>query len=753
MDSPNALSNWRPPEGLGDGACAWWSGFASGIAPDPDLTVSQWADEFRVLSTKASAEAGQWATSRTPYLGEIMDCLTPSHPMTDGALQAGTQLGKSEALYNWIGYIIDRTPAPAMLVNPTTDLAKRISKQRIAALIHDTPVLRGKVSDPKSRSAGNTTLLKEFPGGLLVIVGANSGPALRSMPVRYLLCDEIDAYPVDVDGEGDPVEAAMKRTDTFGARAKRMFTSTPKLAGSSNIDRLRKQGSGARYYVPCPHCAHEQYLRWGQMRWDMYQRREMTCAECGAVSEIARDADGEAMCQHCDTFAPVTDDTARMVATDEVERAWYQCEACGEEIGEHHKPQMLERGRWIHANAGPCAVLEDADPHPWALWAWIGKQVRRVLPRYVRPLSWHLPALYSPIGWFSWRQAAEKFLRASKGGVDDATGEPLMQVFYNTVLGEVFEAGGERPDEKLLRERAEAYRPGQVPRECLMLVGFVDVQGDRLEAVCMGFGRDAHRWVIDHQRIYGNTLDLGAEGPWAKLTDWRKTAYAHAGGTTLRMWTVGIDSGYQAHTVYAYAATYRHEEVFATKGVSEPGKPIIGLPKWMDINHRGKQIKRGAQLWPIGTDTAKDLVYRALAQEDGYGTFHFPSTLPDEFYDQLTAERLKRRRLNGRDVRSFELPHGKRNEILDCVVGCLAAAERAGVKRINWDALEQKINPQQRDLFAPAAATTEADEAAPPPTAPGPEAVPEARAAGAPNPVPRAPVPMRRPRTNFATRW
>lgn len=714
MDLLQTLADWQPPDGLGDAWSAYCLGFAAGIQPDPSLRVSEWADQHRVLSSKASAEAGAWRTSRTPYLREIMDCLSVTHPMTDGALQAGTQLGKSEALYNWLGYTIDQAPGPAMLVNPTTDMAKKTSKQRIAPMIEECAVLRSKVRDAKSRDSGNTTLVKEYPGGILAIVGANSGPALRSMPIRYLLLDEIDAYPSDVDQEGDPEEVAAKRTDTFGARSKIMRTSTPKLAGTSRIDRRRRDGSDARYHVPCPHCQHEQHLRWDQMRWDMRTQLEMTCTECGAASAVAADAEGEAMCHHCDAWVSLADATVTERSTDEVARVWYECEACSGEIGEHHKPAMLAAGRWIHKNVGAHQVLADDDPHPWALWQWIGKTPRKVLPQYRRPLSWHLSALYSPLGWFSWTKATEKFFKAKSGGVDEATGEPLMQVFYNTILGEAYEAPGSRPAEDILRMRAEPYRLGQVPRDCLLLVGFTDVQHDRLEAMCMGFGRDMHRWIIDHQRFYGDPLDLGEGGPWAQLTAWTRQAYPHAGGSTLRMLTYGVDSGYLAHTVYYYVAMNRAREAFATKGMSDPGKPLLGLPKKVDINHKGKKIERGCELWPLGSDTGKEQVYRALEmQEPGFGWIHLPSGLSDEFFEQLTAEKLERRRIGGRTVNQWHLLAGRRNEVLDLVVGCLAAGERAGVRRVDWDALEARINPAMRDLFAAPADSIET----PPPAA------------------------------------
>lgn len=741
MPWPIELEHWAP-EGLGDAAGAYWAGFAAGVQPDPDLTVSQWADQFRVLSSVSSAERGQWHTDRTPYLREIMDCCTPSHPMTDGAFQKGTQLGGSEAVYNFLGYVIDQAPGPAMLVMPTVDGAKTISRQRIKPLIEESPALRGKVAEAKSRDSGNTTLQKEFTGGVLKIVGANSGPGLRNMPVRYLIGDEVDAYPADVDGEGDPIVLAEKRTDTFGSRAKRIYVSSPKLAGSSRIDPLRREGSNARYYVPCPHCAHEQFLRWTQMRWAMYERREMTCSDCGAVSEIAHDAVGEAMCHHCDAWSVIGDSNTRQAATDVVARAWYECEACGGEIGEEHKPNMLARGRWIHANLGPGQVLEDNDPHPWALWAWVGKTVRRYLPTYARPLSWHLPSLYSPLGWFSWSKAVAQYLKAKAGGVDEVTGEPLMQVFTNTVLAEVYEAPGERPNDNKLRSRAEPYRIGQVPRECLLLVGSVDVQGNRIEALCLGFGRDGRKWVIDHQRFYGDTTDLGDKGPWAALTAWRRTAFPHASGAKVRMNTVAVDSGHYAQTVYYYCAMYRGEQVFAVKGNGERGRPILGLPKWTDIDHRGQKIKDGCQLWSVGTDTAKEQIYRALEMsEPGYGWIAFPQGLSDEFYQQLTAEKFDAQARTKR----FDAG-GRRNEILDLVVYGFAAAERAGVRRADWDLIESRVNPAMRDLFAPEPETvvnetTSESEAVPPPTDPGPQAATE----GGPDATASVPTSVRKP--------
>jgi phage terminase large subunit GpA-like protein len=186
---------------------------AAGARPDPLLTISQWADRYRWLSQRASAEHGRWRTERTPYLREIMDCLSPSSLIERVAFMKGAQIGGTECGNNWMGYVIHQAPGPMMSVQPTVEMAKRNSKQRIEPLIEESEVLWKLVRDPRSRDSGNTVLSKDFPGGVLVMTGANSAVGLRSMAARYLFLYEVDAYPGDVEGEGDPITLAMARAD------------------------------------------------------------------------------------------------------------------------------------------------------------------------------------------------------------------------------------------------------------------------------------------------------------------------------------------------------------------------------------------------------------------------------------------------------------------------------------------------------------------------------------------------------------
>ncbi|MDR0363508.1 MAG: phage terminase large subunit family protein, partial [Bacteroidales bacterium] len=230
-----------------------FSPYHGGLRPDSILLVSDWSDANRVLSQTASSEPGKFRTERTPYLKEIMDALSPSSSVEKVVFMKGSQIGGTEAGNNWIGYVIDQAPGPMLVVQPTVEMGKRWSKGRLAPLIEDSPCLRGKVRDPRSRDSGNTVQSKEFPGGIVVITGANSAVGLRSMPVRYLFLDEVDAYPPDADSEGDPLTLAIQRTSTF-ARRKIFIVSTPTIQGVSRIEKEFNETDQRYYFVPCPHC-------------------------------------------------------------------------------------------------------------------------------------------------------------------------------------------------------------------------------------------------------------------------------------------------------------------------------------------------------------------------------------------------------------------------------------------------------------------------------------------------------------------
>lgn len=271
-----------------------------GLTPPSASTVSEWADQNRVLSGKGAAEKGPWRTERTPYLRQPMDCLSPSHPTRRVVLMFGSQMGKTEVILNWLGSIIDLWPGPTLLVQPTLDMAKRLNRQRLEPLLLETPCLADKIAPARSRDAANTMFLKEFDGGLFVLAGANSASGLQSMPAAYLAADEVSSYPIEADDKGDPLENAEARTSTF-PMGKVLITSTPGTRGACRItEEFERRSDQRRFHAFMPCCGSKEVIRWREhMEWDR--------------------PDGE---------------------------VWCRCPACGERVAQHHKTTMLVGGEW-----------------------------------------------------------------------------------------------------------------------------------------------------------------------------------------------------------------------------------------------------------------------------------------------------------------------------------------------------------------------------------------------------------------------
>ena len=596
----------------------------AGLKPDPVEDMSDWADEFRVLNQTYAAEAGKWRTSRTPYLKEIMDAFSPSSRTEFVTIMKGAQLGFTEALTNMIGYIIHRAPAPAMMVQPTQNLAKRYSKQRLATMISDMPCLNGLVADPKARDSGNTTLAKSFDGGVLFIAGANSAADLRSVPVRYLLLDEVDGYPYDVDGEGDPIELAVNRTKTF-ARRKVLIGSTPTVKDVSRVEREYLKADQRKYHVPCPHCDVMDELIWPNVKWDK--------TEGG---------------QHLP------------------ETAYYACSHCGGVINESSKTDMLAKGKWVAT--APENNLRDK---------------RR---------SYHINSLYSP--WESWASMAQKFI--------DAQADPhLLKTFINTSLGECFDEAQNRHNHNDLQKTAEEYSLRTMPTGALLATCGVDVQDNRLEAVIWAYGKSEESWVIDYQVFFG---DPATDILWKELDDYLEKELAHVSGSAVKLSAVAIDTGgHHTQKVYDFCRMRRHRHVIAIKGSSLRSRPVVGRPTNQDISMRGKTIKNGVQLWPVGTDTAKSVIYGRFGIESGEpASIHFSQDLPEEFYEQITAEKLITRYHKGHPIQEWVKPSHRRNEVLDCTVYALAAAYHLGMNKFSerdWARLEDIVQPITADLF------------------------------------------------------
>lgn len=314
-----------------DGAVIYREAFLRGLMPPPAMTVSKWADEHRILSKKGSAEPGPWRTGRTPFLREPMDCLSRSNPVRRVVLLFGSQLGKTEAGLNWVGACVHLWPGPMLIVTPTLDMAKRMNRQRLDPMLRETPVLADLIPPARSRDSGNTMFLKEYPGGLFVLTGANSGSGLQSMPVAYLFADEVSSFPLEADDKGDPLENAEARTSTF-AMSKVLLTSTPGTRGACRITwEYEKRSDQRRYHAFMPCCESLHVLRWREhMKWDR--------------------PDGE---------------------------VWCQCPGCGERVAQHHKTTMLDRAEWRAGGTGDGRTAGFHLPGWYAPAGWLSwEQIR-----------------------------------------------------------------------------------------------------------------------------------------------------------------------------------------------------------------------------------------------------------------------------------------------------------------------------------------------------------------------------------------
>ena len=267
----------------------------AGMRPPENLTVTEWAEKRRRLSTESSAEPGPWRTTRTPYLREPMNAFTDPR-VRRIVMASASQVGKSELELNIIGYIIDEDPGSILFVHPTTIDAKEFSKLRIAPEIRDCPTLRRKVAAPKSRDSGNTVLQKTYPGGILTMCGSTEAHALASKPIRYVLGDERDRWATSAGNEGDPWGLAMARQTTF-YNAKAVEVSTPTVKNASAIADSYAEGTMERWKSKCPHCGEYHEIQWKDIRYE-YETREVNkkktykvksimyvCPGCAAVSD------------------------------------------------------------------------------------------------------------------------------------------------------------------------------------------------------------------------------------------------------------------------------------------------------------------------------------------------------------------------------------------------------------------------------------------------------------------------------------
>jgi phage terminase large subunit GpA-like protein len=525
-----------------------------------------------------------------------MDAISdPETPEVVGMLSA--QVGKTLIAKAAIGFYIDQDPSTILVVQPGLTMAETFSKDRLAPMLRDTPCLKDKVADARSRDSGNTVLHKQFAGGHLTIVGANAAAGLASRPIRVLLLDEVDRYPPSAGTEGDPVRLAVARTKTFWNRKIVQF-STPGDEETSRIAPAFDLSDQRHFYVPCPHCGHSQTLMWAQVKW----------------------------------------------IDEDPESAGYECESCHVLWNEKDRSAAVRWGKWV-----------------------------ATFPKRKR-VGFHLNELYSMFRRMS--EIVRDFL--------EAKGRPeTLKTFINTSLAEVWRDNDddkEKVDADVLRARREPYK--SAPENVVLVLMQVDVQDDRLEYEFVGWGAGEESWGLEYGSLRG---DPGQQDLWDRLTDHLNRKFTRTDGAVLTVAAAYIDSaGHYTKQAYKWAAAHRGR-VFPGVGRSGKGRPLI-------ISSKKPMRDYGIKLCIVGVDTAKELfvMSRLKISKAGSGYCHFPTSYPDEFFDQLTSERRVVTYVQGRPTHRWTLKKGTRNEGLDLRAYGLALLD---LVRPNFEALTERLKP------------------------------------------------------------
>jgi phage terminase large subunit GpA-like protein len=614
-----------------------------GARPDPELHIDEWAEEFMELP-KSGPSPGRFKFERSYPARRVHQVLSPSHPAKRVVARVASQMFKTQTALNWIGALIHRRPRNILALEPTDNLVKRFSA-RVSTMIRNVPELRERVSAAKSRDSRNTVQAKDFLGDATLYMNtAGSAANLAEVSAPYIYVDEIDRLELNVDEEGDPVELAEARATQYANDAKFFYTSSPSVLNVSKIDELFNMGTQEHYEVPCPHCGHLHALELANFRFE-------------------RDPE-----------------------TGYMDRAWFVCPDCGQEIDEHHKTTMLPdeaaggQARWVATSKGD------------------GETV-----------SFTLSAFYMPVGAITWLSLARQYARAKDRR--ERGDHEAMKVFYNTRLGLSYDNSESDTTADQLRHRAEAYPLRVLPDPALVATMAVDTQGDRLEVQIEAHGPGMEHWVIDYEKIHGApSIPPGQPGsPWNRVDEIRRTPLLHASGVPIMISAYGIDAaGANTQDVYNYGSARKSIGAVVLHGATRPNRPIIGSsPRKVDIDWNGTKTPDGADLWEVGTDVAKDYLFGRMKLHEGPGAMHFPIAIDPEWFDQLVAERLTIVYRAGRAIRRWINPPGVRNEATDLSVYNLAMAYKLGLHKwsaLDWRRLREKLIPPTGDLFAPAPA-------------------------------------------------
>ena len=553
---------------------------------------------------------------------------------------------------NILGRFIHVDPCPILGVLPKDDAAETFSKDRLAPMIRDTKVLRELFGDAKAKDAGATLTHKQFPGGHITLVGSNSPTNLAMRPIRLLVCDEIDKYPLSAGGEGPPIDLAEERQAEFSTNSLTVLACSPTVAGRSAIEASYEESDQRKAFVECPHCQTWQSLEWDRVRFEK------------------------------DDGGKINSSTAHI-----------ECVSCEKPWTESQRLVALRRIEWRQTKTFSCCGERQA-PERWAAKAF---GVRRALCAHCgaeavpnEHAGFQASKLYAPKQ--SIVQTVAKFARALRRGPG------ALGTFFNTQLARTWKEGAEAPEWEDVYARRDPDPSGTVSLAALVLFGGVDVQKDRLEVGVWGFGRNRERWLIEHRVLIGAT---NRPEVWKELEAMFSETWDHASGTEIAVRDWGIDSSGFTAEVYAFVRSQAGRgNVHAVDGVDSMSAAFLGAGG-KDTNAAGKKLRRGLKLIRIGASFCKQELMGCLALQRPSkgnpfpaGFVHLPNDVSEEQVKQLTSEELVSHVTRGKTRREWVVIGGRRNEVLDCANYARGLAAMRGWERwreMHWREREASL--------------------------------------------------------------
>lgn len=622
--------------------------FARDMVPPAPVPLSRWLAENLVLVD--GPRAGElWTAAGAPYLAEIADCLSDDHPANLVTVRKSQQTGVSILALGWALYVAEREPANMLYAVPGIDALRDLNGRKLQPLIDAWQRRTGRtvIVPQTSRSGtGSTTYEKKFAGGTLSLANANSVMDLSSNTTKKGVKDELSKWE-DIPGYGDPEDLFFGRFTAF----RRTRTHKILEISTPEVDTGDTMGEAAG------HCRIDRsFKRSDQRYWNV------CCPECGT--------------EFRHRFEHLKIDAER------VHKSAYECQACGHLISETERVIAVRAGRYVAEAPGP-------DRHP----------------------GFHVDAFVSLMVGYG--EIAEDYLKVKS--------EQGRKGFSNLVLGLPYRYRGDAPDHKRLMERREDYKRGHVPARGLILVASVDVQMKCLYVEVLAIAPTRESWVVDALMIEGDTARKDSDCFAQLRRDVLERKFPDAFGRLRTIDALGIDAGYRSHVVYSVVRDWQRlhpdtgrDLILALDGRDGWGRPAIGTPKLVDIDLDGQKIKEGARLWPVGTWPLKGAFYADLHQKgiaaglpiDPPGYCHFGTWQDEEYFKQITAERLEDVTSRGRVTSRRWVPNGD-NHFLDCRVYNLALAEYLGLSTMtddDWAILARRRGmPEEmieQDLFS-----------------------------------------------------